>query len=279
MTHVDPEEILRRELRAAAESIEPAADGLHQIRARLSAPRPLAVAWVMVGWTTVGQPALVRLDQVLEVVAEWLRPALHPVAERLHPVAQRLHPVLHTVRAAFAPRTGPGGRPSRYAWLRPALAMAAVVAVVVVGSFALTGLPNGVISQVGNVFGNQTQSPHSRGHAPRENGNGQPIPTQGPGSRPASPAPSASCSPKPKPTSTPTPTPTPTQTPTPAPTTPAPTQTPTPTPSTPSPTTSAGGDSSPSSSESAQDTSLVVTVGSAQHSLTAKSRPCTSSAS
>jgi hypothetical protein len=279
MTHFDTEEILRRELHAAAEAIEPAADALNQIRARLSAPRPLAVAWVMVGWTTVGQPALVRLDQVFEAVAEWLRPALHPVAERLHPVYERLHPALGKVRAVFTPRTGPGGRPSHYAWLRPALAMAAVVAVVVVGSFALAGLPNGMISQVGNVFNSPTHSSHSGGRPPRVNGKAQQFPNQGPGNRGASPSPSASCSPTPKPS--PTPSPTPTVSPSPTPSTPTPTQTPSPTPTspTPTPTDSAGGDTSPADSESAQDTSLVVMVGSAHRSLAAKPRPCPSSAS
>jgi hypothetical protein len=272
MTHVDTEEILRRELRAAAELIEPAADGLTQIRARLSAPRPLAVAWVMVGWTTVGQPALGRLDQVFGSVAEWLRPALHPVAERLHPVLGKL-------RTVFTPRTAPGGRPSRYAWLRPALSIAAVIAVVVVGSFALAGVPNG-ISQVGqSIFSNQPHGSHSGGHAPGENGSGQKgsFTAPGSGNRTASPSPSASCSPTPKPTPSPSPTaspsPTPTVSPSPTPTSPSPS----PTSPSPSPTDSAGGDTSPADSESAQDTSLVVITGSADHSLVAKPRPCSTS--
>jgi hypothetical protein len=282
MSYIDPEEILRRELRAAAESIEPAADGLNQIRARLSAPRPLAVAWVMVGWATVGQPALVRLDQVFEAVAEWLRPVLHPVAERLRPVTERLHPVYRTVRAVFTPHTGPGGRRSRYAWLRPALAIAGVVAVVAVGSFALAGVPNGVISDVGNFLSNSpAQGSHSGGRPPRENGNGQQIPTTSPGNRAASPSPSASCSPTP--TSTPAPTtstapaisPSPTPTPSPS---PSPSATPSPSPSaSPSPTStsSASGDTPPSGSGSAQDTSLVVMAGSAHRSLVAKPHACT----
>jgi hypothetical protein len=268
MIHIDPEEILRRELRAAAESIEPAGDGLMQIRARLSAPRPLAVAWVMVGWTTVGQPALGRMDRVLGAVAEWLRPALLPAAERLDPV-------FRNVRAVFTPRTGPSGRASRYAWLRPALAMAAVVAVVVVGSFALAGVPNGMISQVGNVFGSPAHSSHSGGHGQGVTGRARPIPTSSSGNGAPSPSPSPGCSPSATPKPTPTPTPTqPVSTPSPTPSNPSPTQTPSPTPSpSPSPTDSAGGDTPPSGSESAQDTSLVVTVGSAHRSLVAKSRP------
>jgi hypothetical protein len=279
MTHIDPEEILRRELRAAAESIEPAVDGLSQIRARLSSPRPLAVAWVMVGWTTVGQPALVRLDQVFEAVAEWLRPVLHPVAERLHPVTERLHPVFRKVRAVFTPRTGPGGRRSPYAWLRPALALAGVIAVVVVGGFALAGVPNGMLQQVGNVFGSSTHGSHSGGRGPGEDGGGSPGPTPGSGSHTPSPSPSASCSPTPRPTPSPTPTPTVSPSPTPtAPSSPTPTapSSPSPSPSSPSPTPtdSAGGGTSSADSQSAQDTSLVVMVSPAHRSLVAKPRSC-----
>ena len=106
----------------------PAADGLNRIRGRLSTPRPLAVAWLMVGWTSVGQPALLRMDELLVAFGEWLRAMLRPVSGLLHPVAERLRPVLQPawskVRALFTPRTESGGRPSGYAWLRPALAAA-----------------------------------------------------------------------------------------------------------------------------------------------------------
>jgi hypothetical protein len=275
MTYIDPEEILRRELRAAADLIEPAADGLTQIRARLSAPRPLAIAWIMVGWTTVVEPALVRLDQLLEPATAWLRPVLHPVAERLHPVTRRL-------RVLFSPRTEPGGRPSPYAWMRPALGMAAVVAVVVVGSFALAGLPHGVISQVGEVFGNPPHSSHTGGGQQRENGNGQQMPPSTPSNRAGSPSPSPSCTPSPKPTPSPTPTTEPASTPSPTVSpTPTPSISPTPTPSSPSPTptSSAGGDTPSADDQSAQDTSLVVIVSPAHAGMVSKPHACGSSAS
>ena len=69
MTHPDQEEILRRALHAVADAIEPAADGLERIRGRLSKPRPLAVAWLMAGWTGVAQPALLRMEPVVAEVA------------------------------------------------------------------------------------------------------------------------------------------------------------------------------------------------------------------
>src|SRR5258708_32428873 len=71
------EEILRRALHAAADRIEPAPDGLERIRARLSKPRPLAVAWLMAGWTGVAQPALLRMEpavaSLFERLGAWLR--------------------------------------------------------------------------------------------------------------------------------------------------------------------------------------------------------------
>ena len=67
MTHptLDHEERLRSALRAAADSIEPAADGLGRIRARLTPPRPVIAAW-MVSWT---EPVMLRL----RLAVPWLR--------------------------------------------------------------------------------------------------------------------------------------------------------------------------------------------------------------
>lgn len=284
MTHFNPEEILRRELRAAAESVEPAADGLTQIRARLTRPRPLAIAWLMVGWTTIAQPALLRLDEIFMVAVGWLgtvlRPVAHwlqPAAERLHPVAERLRPAFVKLRAVFTPRTERSGRPSRYAWLRPALAMAAVVVVAIAGGFALSGLPRQIQQAGESIFSSQSHGSGSGGRAPGVAGHGNPYkPTPGASSSP-SPSPSASCtpSPTPSPSTTPTPrvTPSPTPTPTPTPTTP----TPTPTAPTPTPTDSDGGlTSPPSGSQAAQDTSDLTIAGPAHAGSADKPRPSAS---
>ena len=265
MTHYSPEDILRRELHAAAESFEPAADGLAQIRARLTTPRPLPIAWLMVSWTTVIQPALLRFDEVFVALGEWLGPVLRPVAnalhvaaEWLHPVAVRLHPVLSKVRAVFTPRTEPGGRPSRYAWLRPALAMAAVVLVAIAGGFALSGLPRQIQQAANSILSNPTHSTKT-GHNSGLTGSGQPIPspTSGHG---ASPTPSASCTPSPRSSAYPkvTPSPTPSQsTPTPSPTTPTPTPS---TGSSPSPSPSGtGGSLSPTPPSTSAGTNIIET--------------------
>jgi hypothetical protein len=270
MTRLDLDEILRRELHAAAESFEPAGDGLNLIRERLSAPRPLAVAWLMVGWTSVGQPALLRIDELLVAFGEWLRAMLRPASEVLHPVAERLRPVLQPAwskaRAVFTPRTESGGRPSRYAWLRPALAMAAVVAVAVAGGFALSGLPRQIQQAANSMLSNPSHTTKG-GQGSGLTGSGKPIPTGGASS--PTPRPTPSCKPSPKPSSNPSPSTSPSPTPTP---TPTPSPTPTPTPSlTPSPTPSdsAGGDDPTSSgSQSAGDASDVV-LTSASHPVSA----------
>jgi hypothetical protein len=275
MTRFDLDEILRRELHTAAESIEPAADGLNRIRERMSAPRPLPVAWLMVRWTSVGQPALLRIDEVLVAFGEWLRAMLRPVLEPLHPAAERLRPMLQPAwskaRALLTPRTESGGRPSPYAWLRPALAMAAVVAVAVAGGFALSGLPRQIQQAANSMLSNPSHTTKG-GQGSGVTGSGKPIPTSGV-SRPT-PTPTSTCSPKPKPSTTPegSPSPTPSPTPTPSPSggaspTPTPSLTPTPTPS-----GSAGGDdptsSSQSGSQSASDASDVV-LTSASHPVSA----------
>src|SRR5262245_8767711 len=94
MTHSEQEEVLRRALHAVADTIEPAADGLERIRERLSKPRPLAVAWLMAGWTGLAQPLLLRMEPVRaelvgrmsEPLGTWPRPAI----ERLRPAIERL---------------------------------------------------------------------------------------------------------------------------------------------------------------------------------------------
>jgi hypothetical protein len=255
MRHLEPEDILRQALRAAAQSLEPAPEGLTQIRARLSTPRPLAVAWLIAGWEIASQFVMLRLEAALDWLANSLHTALrtvdgllYPAAERLQPVTERLRPALAWLIAAMAwlgrmispARAGSGERRSRYAWMRPAIAMAAVVLVAVVGGFALSGRLN-VISQSGlNVFSSGGQTANSNGggtHNSGTSGNGTHLqPSSGPGGRTgASPSPTSSCKPKAKPKPKPSPTATPsTSSPTIQPTSPSPTS---PSPTTPSPTT------------------------------------------
>jgi hypothetical protein len=274
MTRLDLEEILRRELHVAAESIEPAADGLSLIRARLSPPRPLAIAWLMVGWTSVGQPALLRLDQALVAFGDLLRAIARPVLEPLHPLADRLRPAIQPawgkVQAAFGSRTESGSHPSRYAWLRPALVMAAVVAVAVAGGFALSGLPRTIQQAASSMLSNPAHAA-KHGQGPNVTGSGSKLePT--PSVVSPTPKPSASCTPSRKHKATPVPSSSPSPTPSP---TPSPSVSPSPSPSvSPSPSPSDSTDAPTSgSSQSASDTSDLVLTSTVSLNAVSKDKP------
>src|SRR5260221_3765305 len=119
------EEIVRRAMHAEADRIEPAPDGLERIRARLSKPRPLAVAWLMAGWTGVAQPALLRMEpavaSLFERLGAWLRLVIKSLGagvERVRPAVERLLGAIKMLR----PRSGM----SRHERLRTAIAFGAV---------------------------------------------------------------------------------------------------------------------------------------------------------
>ncbi len=102
------EDLLRRALHAAADSVEPSDDGLERIRARLTTPYPLPVAWVMVAYSVVSRWVLGGLESALA----WLRSVTGPARERPQPVVW--------VMAAYAvvSRWVLGGLESALAWLR-----------------------------------------------------------------------------------------------------------------------------------------------------------------
>ena len=268
MTYFDPEDILRQALRGAADSIEPAGDGLAQIRSRLTTPRPLVVAWAMAAWSDTASLVMYRAGPALAGMAGRLGFALSLVAQRAHPALERafgwLRPALARLRPAAdrlgtwaerlgrpATRPGESARPSRYAWLRPAIAMAAVVLVAVAGGFALSGLPHQISRVAASLLPSQTNAPGSGGHGSKPDGSGHTLGTGSTGGHKhrAKPSPSASCPPSGRRHTTPTPTPSATPNVTPSPTpTPTPTPTPSPTPSptpTPTPTSSGGDDGGP----------------------------------
>ena len=308
MTHLEPEDILRRALHAAAESVEPATEGLTQIRARLSTPHPLAVAWLLGAWEAVSQFVMLRLEEALDWLANSLHTALrtadgllYPAAERLRPLTERLQPVTDRLRPALAwlaaavawvrrviqpTQAGSEERRSRYAWVRPAVAMAVVVLVAVVGGIALSGRLNQISQAASSVF--SSSSTHGSGggtHHSGVSGSGgtHPQPASGPsGKNGTTPSPSPSCRPrakaKPHPTATPKPTQTPTQSvsssppaSTPPPTTPPPT---TPPPSSPPPTSGpAQGTSSASATQVAHDTAVVIIGARSGSAATANPTP------
>jgi hypothetical protein len=297
MTYRDPEDILRQALHSAAESIEPSADGLGQIRARLNPPRPLVIAWLTAGWEDLGHLMMFRLVPALAAVAGWLGRLLHPVIEPLRPAFRWLPPVLEWLRPAAdmvgawaerlgrpAARPGESGRSSRYGWLRPAIAMAAVILVAVAGGFALSGMRNPISQVAASLLPSQANTTGGGGHGTKAAGHGQPIP--GSNGDKARPTPSTSCSPSGKhrgastrkAKSTPTPTASPSVSPS-----PSPSVSPSPSPSvSPSPSPSDSGGSGDSDATPAADqggnvtTSMVVMSASPSPACTPSPTPTTS---
>jgi hypothetical protein len=167
------EELLRRALRVAADSVEPAGDGLERIRARLTTPRPAVAAWMMSGT----EPAVLRLRPLLTSLRPLLT-SLRPLLTRLRPLLTSLWPLLTRLRQVTesaldrlwanrgAPRTHP-------AWLRPAAAMAAFVVIIGSGALAIralqhtirqTGVPTSLGVPEGTSSGQSGRGLNSKGH-------------------------------------------------------------------------------------------------------------------
>jgi hypothetical protein len=175
----DYEEALRRALHAAADSIEPSADGLERIRERLN--RPMLSFEAASAWSAG--------------TAAWLRRVMEPVVAAFWAVIDRFRP---------APAKTGHARP-RYNWIRPAAGMGIAVFVVAAGAFALKTLPQAISPSASN-------SVHSAagGNAPGTGGGGGGVnggrsqdaagaqPTEG-GHRTAGVSPAATpCAPTPK---------------------------------------------------------------------------------
>ncbi|HEX9031439.1 MAG TPA: hypothetical protein VF834_06300 [Streptosporangiaceae bacterium] len=114
------EEALSAALRMAAESVEPAPDGLERIRARISAGQAARRA----GWRSLGTagdgPA-------------WLGPSRWPGL-----LGASLAHLVRLVGERFGPDPARAGR---LGWLRPAAAVATGLFVVAAASWLITGLP------------------------------------------------------------------------------------------------------------------------------------------
>ena len=250
----DYEDALRRALTAAAESIEPAGDGLQRIRHRLNSPRSVfseCAEWLELHRTRF----LVRLEPVTEAARTTLRRtgplvALVSFMRRLLSSGAAQQARAHRRAAGSPGRLGPAGP-----WIKPVLAVSVAVAIVVVGVVILNHETGTLISPSNSVT---TPSSQGSGLGGGTTANSKrwklplgvktqlpPGPKQNP--RPNSGLPVVACTPTPSAaatttapaggaTATPTPTPSGTATSTPA--TPSPTETGQPTPtSTSSPAT------------------------------------------
>ena len=215
------EEALRRALHSAADSIEPAPDGLTRIRERVAARRHAPAGWLLAGGTGLAGLAVPRLHAAGSRVAELLRAVLQPLLDW------------------FADE-GPRHARRRPVWRRPAVAISAVVFIAAAAGIAASGLPSEIaqnsatnsatkadgavsghggsgVNGSGQPYGSSSVGRHgaatpspscspsaSRGKSSGSHGNTNPSPTQSPSSS-ASPAQSPSPPASPSP-STPTPT-------------------------------------------------------------------------
>ena len=228
----DYEDALRRALTAAAESIEPADDGLQRIRHRLDSPRPRSILSGCTEWLELrGTRFLIRLEPVTEAARTALGRS-GPLAALVSFLRGLLSP---RASGRAAGRRGAAGSPGRLGpagpWLKPVFAVSAAVAIVVVGVVILNHETGTLISPLNSVTSPSSQSPGFGGGGKTANSRRWVLPLgvrteppsgqeQYPRPRSALPVPAVAC--------TPTPTPTPAATTTAPAGTPAPTPTPTP---------------------------------------------------
>jgi hypothetical protein len=212
----DLEDALRRALRTAADSVEPAADGLDRIRSRICARRPVPSGWNMAELAGPAGPA---------------GPG-NPVLRKLLPVSIAAQAAFHAVVQRFRP--GPDGI-GWYRWLRPTAALATGLFVVLAGSWAITALPQVIAPSAGNGSapgsgGGRVPAASSSGPAAPRTGSQSPVaspsysnpssatypPRHRVKSSPSVSSPSASPTPSSSPSASPTPSSSPSASPTPS---------------------------------------------------------------
>jgi hypothetical protein len=241
------EGVLRIALRLAADSIEPGADGLDRIRAKISARQSAPLP----RWRTFGAiVVLLSLLRRFEPAVIWVRYAAGVVADRFRPESEH-----------------PGGL-GWIGWLRPAAALATGLFVVAAASWAIAALPQ-LITQV-NHSHHYTGGGGGGGGGPASSSKSAPFSSQngsGSNSPAVSPSPSGSCTTSAPPS--PSPSGSPSISPSPTPSTSSTTGTPTPSPT---PTTS-GTSGSPSPSQSAPASTGTTTGSQTAQEVMAASAP------
>jgi hypothetical protein len=222
MTRVngDFDQMLRSALHAEVDSIEPDERGLERIRRRTHAP------WL------VRQTSLMLIECV--DLARLIRIRLEPglaglrttIAERGGPWEAFVGLLSSTVASVVALFTPPGRRNSPHrsprggsslGWLRPAVAVAGAVVIVVAGVYGLAQVRDTLVLELfpsGSPASNGPGSSGGGGQAPTLNGQSSPAGVLPSGGRTGSakPSPKASCSSSPRAQATPTATPTDTPT-------------------------------------------------------------------
>jgi hypothetical protein len=236
------EQRLRRALRLAADSIEPAGDGLDRIRTKIAAGPSPSVQ--LTGWAAWRSRYLTSILAMLTAVAAFLEPIAMRMWYAFCAVVDRVWYAFADFMEQFRPEDGGTGWAR---WLRPAAALTAAFLVVVGLSFAVTAVPSALIKVSGNHNpvggGGSGNGAGGSGHSGSLDGNGGQIgqggssaPTSSPSCQPGSGGHSPTATPSTSATPSPTTTPTPTTSPTPSPSpssgdsgSPTPSVTPTPT--------------------------------------------------
>jgi len=243
--------MLRRALHAEADSIEPGQGGLEQIRQRTHAPWLVRQASLMLTeCVDLARLIVIRLEPTFTGLRTTISERgglweafvglLSSIVASIIAVVRPSRPRPDTAPATHrSPRGG-----SNLGWLRPALAVAGAVVIVVAGVYGLAQVRDNLVLELfpsGTPASNGPGSPGGGGHGPTLNGQTAPagiVPGDGQTGS-ARPSPRTSCSSTPKAqatttapaTNVPTPVVSPTVTPTDT-TAPTPTDTPTDTPST-----------------------------------------------
>ena len=162
----EEEERLQRALRAAADSIEPAGDGLARIRQRLRPPRPLPIAMAEAAWTS----ASMRVPAGLADFWYWLMATLRTAWERFAP--DDSHGPKHASKSSL--------RSLR--WVRPAAAMGTAVFIVAAGAYIAIEVPSVMSPSGSNTGPGSNGSNGNKGGQPAGNGSSIPqsaVPTSG----------------------------------------------------------------------------------------------------
>jgi hypothetical protein len=143
-------DMLRRALQMA-DGIEPRADGLQRIQARLRPPRPLAVAWAEGAWTYLVARAPAALEAFVELVGSMASLAWERFGPR---------------------RSASAGRASRtMGWLRPAAALAVTVFIVAGGTYIAIYTQQGISPSASNAV-RSTGGGNGAGGGSQGNGGG-----------------------------------------------------------------------------------------------------------
>ncbi len=176
------EQVLRRALHAAADGIEPEANGLERIRARLTMPAPLPVAWLNAGYADVSGLTM----GWLQTLGEWLRAVTSRfrgrrgraagtalTARRAVPAPR---PALGASTAAAAVRAGKARRLRQAGRARPLAAAGAVaVFVTVCGALVLATLPGQLSGSLDGIIPFLGSSSSAGGHSGSAFGGGRSL--------------------------------------------------------------------------------------------------------